>query len=105
MQKDRKTDNFSLQSSTQQSPALRRTPSIMARLEDSAPLSPVYDVNENLDDSLEATEVGGMDAEESLAEDIVVEDDQEIEKDKPIRGKNKVYELIEVFWVQFRQGD
>ena len=38
-----------------------------------------------------------MDEEKSLADDIIEEDEQELEKNKPIRGKNKVYELIEVF--------
>ena len=66
-----------MQGSTQRSPPFRRTPSIMARLEESAPLSPINDINENFDDSLEATEVGGMDEEESLAYDIIEEDEQE----------------------------
>ena len=64
-----------MQGSTHRSPPFRRTPSIMARLEVSAPLSPIHDMNENLDDSLEATEVGGMDGEESLADDIIEEDE------------------------------
>ena len=72
-----------------------------ARLTELPTVSPVNDVNENLDDSLEAKEIGGYNAQE---EEPISDDDQDIvgaeelaEKEKPIRGKNNVYELLEVF--------
>ena len=88
------------------SPSTVHSPSILDRLRNvddcsaSSVIPAELDLNENLDDSLEAREVGGLDEED---DDYAVDDGsdeiEEVEKSKskPKRGKNKSYELLDIF--------